>query len=103
MTFRETAISGWPPPQVVSLWAFNPLDAFEYLSLSHTRSRVSKARLLLRGTAADSCEQVFTDGRETFVSTRRKPMLTLIGDTSPGVHDTMMPACARFPDPRSSA
>jgi uncharacterized protein YcgI (DUF1989 family) len=30
---------------------------------------------------------------EPFVSNRRRPLLTLIDDTSPGVHDMLIPAC----------
>ncbi len=58
--------------QVVDFWAFNPDDASDHLSMVHTRTVLTKVSLSLK---------------DTLVSTRRKPMMTLIEDTTPGVHD----------------
>jgi len=33
---------------------------------------------------------------DSFVTTRRNPILTLVQDTSPGIHDTFMAACDRY-------
>src|ERR1700753_3521656 len=64
--------------QVVDFWAFNPNDAFDYLSVAHTRTVLAKVALGLN---------------DTLVSNKRKPMLTLVEDTSPGVHDMLWTAC----------
>lgn len=65
-------------PQVVDLWAFATDDPAEHLSMAHSRSCLDK---LCAGVG------------EAMVSNRRRPMLTLVADTSPGVHDTLLSAC----------
>jgi len=67
--------------QVLDLWAFNKDDLREYLSMEHTRSKNSKVIL----SVGDS-----------YVSQRRRPMLTVVEDTSPGVHDTLLCACNSY-------
>lgn len=64
--------------QVVDFWAFNPGDPHDFLSMVHTRTILVKIAL--------------SNGDKLF-STRRKPMLTLTEDTSPGVHDMTWSAC----------
>ena len=68
--------------QVVDTWAFNAADLSEFMSMEHTRPTLMK----LRPEAGDS-----------LVTNIRRPILTLVEDTSPGVHDTLMAACD---DPR---
>jgi uncharacterized protein YcgI (DUF1989 family) len=67
--------------QVLDLWAFNAADLGEYLSMEHTRSKNSKIVL----SVGDS-----------YVSDRRRPMLTVLEDTSPGIHDTLLCACNSY-------
>ena len=50
----------------------------EHLSASHTRAAVSR---------------LFPAVGEAFVTDRRRPILTLVEDTSPGVHDLLIAAC----------
>jgi uncharacterized protein YcgI (DUF1989 family) len=64
--------------QVLDTWAFNAADPHEWLSMEHTRSVTS--RLVPR---VGDC----------LVSTRRRPMLRFLADTSPGRHDTLLCAC----------
>ena len=64
--------------QVVDAWAFNVRDLSEHLSAEHTRSTLEKL--------------IPAEGDAAF-SNRRRPMLTLIEDTSGGVHDMLLPAC----------
>lgn len=64
--------------QVVDMWAVNPADPGERLSMEHTRTSLSK----LVPAVGDA-----------LYSSRRRPMLTLVQDTSPGVHDTLIAAC----------
>ena len=67
--------------QVVDAWAFNAGDLREFMSMEATR--------------AWSCRINAAVG-DVFVTNRRRPILTLTEDTSPGVHDTLMSACDRY-------
>lgn len=64
--------------QVVDLWAVDPRDPDHDLSMEHTRVALSK----LVPRVGDH-----------LYSSRRRPMLMVVRDTSPGVHDTLMAAC----------
>ena len=64
--------------QVVDTWAFNATDLTEHMSMEHSRVHFLK----LRPAVGD-----------TFVTDRRRPVLTLVEDTSPGAHDTVLAAC----------
>lgn len=64
--------------QVGDLFAFSAHDVGEYLSASHTRTGVGK---------------LFPGIGEPFVTTLRRPILTLVDDTSPGWHDMLIAAC----------
>lgn len=64
--------------QIVDTWAFNPYDLSEYLSMQHTRPYLDRVIPLVG---------------DDLVSNRRRPLLRLEEDTSPGVHDTLMAAC----------
>ena len=64
--------------QVGDLFAFVADDVREHLSASHTRT---------------STRRLFPMVGEQFVTTRRRPILTLVADTSPGVHDMLIAAC----------
>lgn len=65
--------------QVLDFWAFNPKDAHDFLSMVHTRTILLKVSL--------------TQGDRLY-STRRKPMLTLVEDTTThGTHDIIWSAC----------
>jgi len=64
--------------QVVDFWAFNAKDLSIYLSMQHTRAVLSR----LTPRAGD-----------VLVDNLREPMLSFESDTSPGVHDTVIPPC----------
>jgi uncharacterized protein YcgI (DUF1989 family) len=64
--------------QVVDTWALALPDLDERMSMEHTRARL----LVLSPRAGDD---LFSD--------RRRPILRLVEDTSPGVHDTLIAAC----------
>jgi uncharacterized protein len=64
--------------QVVDTWALCSSDLAEHLSMEHTRT--SLGRMIPRV------------GDSLFSSTRR-PLLTLVADTSPGIHDTLIASC----------
>ena len=65
--------------QAVDTWAFNAADLTEFMSMEHTRSRLSR-------TIPQVGDALFTN--------RRRVILTLTGDTSPGIHDTLLCACS---------
>jgi uncharacterized protein len=64
--------------QVVDFWAIGSPDTSEHLSMEHTR--IAIGRLMPRVG-------------DTLVSNARRPMLTVVADTSPGIHDTLMASC----------
>ena len=64
--------------QVVDMWAFSANDLREYMSMEHSRLHLLK----LRPGVGD-----------TLITNRRRSILTLVEDTSPGVHDTVLAAC----------
>jgi uncharacterized protein YcgI (DUF1989 family) len=64
--------------QVVDFWAYHARDLRIYLSMQHTRAALS--RLIPRAG-------------DTLVDNLREPMLAFESDTSPGVHDTVIPPC----------
>jgi uncharacterized protein YcgI (DUF1989 family) len=66
--------------QVVDCWAFNAYDLNEFMCMETTR--VWNQRL--NPVVGDS-----------FVTNQRHPILTVVEDTSPGVHDSFMAACDR--------
>ena len=67
--------------QVVDTWAFNPEDMDECMSMEATRATVLKMHL---GVG------------DAFYSNNRRAMMTILKDTSPGVHDTLMAACDNY-------
>ena len=67
--------------QVVDTWAFNAADLAECMSMEHSRAAIG--RLVPRPG-------------DSMVTNRRRPILTLVEDTSPGVHDTLIAACDRY-------
>ena len=65
--------------QVVDTWAFTAADPSECLSMEHSRS--ATYRILFRPG-------------DTLVTNRFRPILTILADTSPGIHDTLHAACS---------
>lgn len=64
--------------QVVDTWAFNGEDIKEFSSMEHTRSCLEK---IIPGVG------------DSIYSNKRRPILGVVEDTSPGVHDTLHAAC----------
>jgi uncharacterized protein len=64
--------------QVGDLFAFSADDPSEYASAEHTRAYVSR---------------LFPAVGEPFVTNRRRPILVLEADDSPGIHDMLCAAC----------
>src|SRR5947209_1922974 len=64
--------------QVVDTWAFNAGDTSEFMSMEHSRA----AMLRVNPKVGD-----------TLTTNRRRAILTLVADTTPGIHDTLIAAC----------
>ncbi|MCL6707200.1 urea carboxylase-associated family protein [Pseudomonas sp. R2.Fl] len=64
--------------QVVDTWAFPVTGGFEYMSMEH--SRIHHYRLMFRPG-------------DVLYTNRLRPILAFVEDRSPGIHDTLCPAC----------
>jgi len=67
--------------QVVDTWAFAAADRTEWMSMEHSRLHIAR----LSPQVGD-----------TLVTNRRRGILTLVADSSGGVHDTLLAACDRY-------
>jgi hypothetical protein len=67
--------------QVVDTWAFARHDLREFMSMEHTRATLVK---IMPATG------------DHLYSNRRRPILTIKEDTTPGIHDTLMAACDNY-------
>lgn len=75
---RRVRVTDLEGGQVGDVFAVAADDVGEHLSASHTRAATSR---------------LFPVAGETFVTSRRRPILTLVEDTSPGCHDMLIAAC----------
>ena len=67
--------------QVVDTWAFRRDDMTEFMSMEHSRTAIGRTMPALG---------------QAMVTNRRRPILTLVEDTSGGIHDTLLAACDRY-------
>ncbi len=67
--------------QVVDTWAFSLHDPREFMSMAHIHTHLL-------------C--LFPKPGDALVTNRRRPILTLVEDSSPGIHDTVIAACDRY-------
>jgi uncharacterized protein YcgI (DUF1989 family) len=64
--------------QVCDFWAFSSANLHECLSMAHCHTEL---------------ESVMPAVGDTLVSNRRRPVVTLVNDDSPGLHDTVIACC----------
>lgn len=64
--------------QVCDFWAFAETNHHEHLSMAHLHT---------------SLGSIFPKVGDALVSNQRRPLMTLMQDTSPGVHDTIVACC----------
>jgi uncharacterized protein YcgI (DUF1989 family) len=64
--------------QVVDFWAFNAADLGECMSMEHSRAAILR---------------IIPRKGDTLVTNKRRPILTVVEDASPGVHDTLIASC----------
>ena len=67
--------------QVVDTWAFRREDLAEFMSMEHSRTAIGRTMPVLG---------------QSMVTNHRRPILTLVEDTSGGIHDTLLAACDRY-------
>jgi uncharacterized protein YcgI (DUF1989 family) len=67
--------------QVIDTWAFNASDLREFMSMEHSRVALG---------------HIMPAVGDTLVTNRRRPILTVLEDTSGGIHDTLFAACDRW-------
>ncbi len=67
--------------QVVDTWAFNADDLAEFMSMEHSRP-----------TLLHTMPRV----GDAMLTNKRRPILTFVEDSSPGIHDTLISACDRY-------
>jgi uncharacterized protein YcgI (DUF1989 family) len=67
--------------QVGDMWAIDAADPGLWLSAGHTRDR---------------CERLFPAVGGQFRDQHGEPILQLVADTSPGLHDMLFPPCDRW-------
>jgi len=67
--------------QIVDTWAFNRHDPRELMSMEHCRVALNS----LRPKVGNS-----------LVTNMRRPIVTIVEDTSPGVHDMVIASCDRY-------
>ena len=64
--------------QVVDFWAFNDPDLGECMSMEHSRAAIGR---------------IIPVVGDTLITNKRRAILTVVEDTSPGVHDTLIASC----------
>jgi len=67
--------------QVVDTWAFRRDDLAEFMSMEHSRT---------------STGRIIPKVGQSMTTNRRRPILSLVEDTSGGIHDTLLAACDRY-------
>jgi uncharacterized protein YcgI (DUF1989 family) len=67
--------------QVVDTWAFNAEDLREFMSMEHSRVAIGR---------------IIPAVGDTLVTNIRRPILTIVEDTSGGIHDTLFAAFDRW-------
>ena len=78
---RSVTVINTHGSQVVDTWAFAAADIAEFMSMEHSRA---------------AFRHVTPRIGDSFVTNRRRPILTVLADATPGVHDTLIAACDLF-------
>ena len=66
---------------MVDTWAFNRADMDEFMSMEHSRTALGR---------------IMAEVGDSMVTNRRRRILTVVEDTSGGIHDTLLAACDRY-------
>ena len=77
---RSLKLTNTHGTQVVDFWAFNAYDLREYMCVEASRAWSM---------------HLWPAVGDVMVTNQRRPIVTLVEDTTPGIHDTIMAACDR--------
>lgn len=77
-TGQQLSVINTKGHQVCDLWGFVEDDVTEYLSMAHLHTSIGS---------------VFPKVGDALVTNMRRPLLAIVEDTSPGVHDTLIASC----------
>ena len=77
--------------QVIDTWAFNRQSLPESTSLEFTSPEFMSMEPTRTALAS-----IMPGVGQTLVTNQRRPILTVVEDTSPGIHDTLLAACDRY-------
>lgn len=77
-TGQRVVVTNTHGTQVVDSWAFDAGDPTEFMSMEHVRAAIGR---------------IVPAPPDALVTNKRRPILTFVEDTSPGVHDTLVAAC----------
>lgn len=75
---REIRVLNTHGGQVVDTWAFAAGDPAEFMSMEHSRVHMGRVNPV---------------AGSVLLTNRRRPVLSIVEDTSGGVHDTLLAAC----------
>ncbi|MCR9072023.1 MAG: urea carboxylase-associated family protein [Alphaproteobacteria bacterium] len=78
---QSVRVINTPGSQVVDTWAFVDGDMTEFMSMEHSRASMNRLTPKIG---------------DTLVTNHRRPILTLVEDTSGEIHDTFIAACDRW-------
>lgn len=78
---RQVRVVNTHGQQVVDTWAFSRSDLREFMSMEHSRTSLGR---------------IMAKVGDYMVTNRRRPILRLVRDTTPGIHDTLLAACDRY-------
>ena len=78
---RQVRVINTHGQQVVDTWAFSRDDLTEFMSMEHSRTSLGR---------------IMPSVGQAMVTNRRRAILTLVEDTSGGIHDTLLAACDRY-------
>src|SRR6187401_3121954 len=67
--------------QVVDTWCFSAEDLREFMSMEHMRPFLGR---------------IWPQKGDPLITNRRRAILTMVEDTSPGRHDTLVAACDTY-------
>lgn len=67
--------------QVVDFWCFSAEDLTECMSMEHTHTQIGR---------------IIPKVGDPLVTNRRQTILTIVEDTSPGIHDTLIASCDAY-------
>ena len=82
--------------QVVDTWAFNRSTLASLTANASGSPEFMSPEFMSMEHARTALVSIMAAVGDSLVTNRRRPILTLLEDTSPGIHDTLLAACDRY-------